>query len=181
MLGSVDFFFNNKFSSRHYLIHKLHSVHGALLPHIIDLVLLFSLRDLETLDDVRLYNYFFFFKFFLGVRPIFSGYKSKFHLGKTTYSIKVQLMGFVYAFDILYFFSNDVFALLDKSYLSTMYYRKRKSHQILYILKDMNLFIEKKTNIGLFNLKNSLNISFVFASNNKAGASLLLQTFKIYL
>jgi hypothetical protein len=25
MLGSVDFFFNNKFSSRHYLIHKLHS------------------------------------------------------------------------------------------------------------------------------------------------------------
>lgn len=52
----------------------------------------FSLKDLETLDDARVYNYFFFFKFFFGYRAVFSGYKSFFNLGKTTFSVKIQLI-----------------------------------------------------------------------------------------
>lgn len=44
------------------------------------------------MDDVRIYNYFYFLKFFYGKRAFFSGYKSMYKLGKTTFDVKIQMI-----------------------------------------------------------------------------------------
>jgi hypothetical protein len=56
------------------------------------IILFFPLKDMETLDDARIYNYFYFFKFFFGATAFFSGYKSFFHLGKTTFNVRIQVV-----------------------------------------------------------------------------------------
>lgn len=92
MLNSVDYSFNYKFSSRFLIMHKLNLLNNFEIPIISKIIFFFSLKDLETLDDARVFNYFFFFKFFLGRRAFFSGYKSFFNLGKTTFNVKIQMI-----------------------------------------------------------------------------------------
>lgn len=184
MLNSVDYSFNYKFLFRNILIQKLSKILNSFsIPHVQKLVLYFSLMDFETLDDVRIYNYHYFFKFFLGERAFFSGYKSLFNLGKTTLNVKIQLiLNKKDVFFSLLFFSNDVLPFLDLGYLSSNYFKQNLNiHVFTFLIKDMNIFVEKKTNIGLFNLKDALHFQIKFLSSEKMIANMLLQNFKIYL
>lgn len=183
MLSSLDYSFNYKFFSRFLIMHKLNLLNNFTLPIIDKIIFFFSLKDLETLDDARVYNYFFFFKFFLGRRAFFSGYKSFFNLGKTTFNVKIQMiLNKSDVFNALLFMSNDVFAFLDLSYISAKMSRKADNTFIIsYILKDMNLFVEKKTNVGLFNLRDPLNMKLFIFSSSDLSPKILLQSFKIYI
>lgn len=181
MLSTKDYFFHDKFSSRFLMMHKLNSFASHQIPSFVKLVLFFALKDLETLDDVRIFNYFYFFRFFLGRVAFFHGYKSFFRLGKTTFNIKIQVIAS--KSDIhktLFFLSNDVFALVSSSYVSNKLVMKSSVGFIVYyVLRDMNIFVEKKTNVGLFNLKDPLNIHIFVFSTNKLGPKYMLQSFKL--
>lgn len=78
--------------------------------------------------------------------------------------------------------SNDVLAFLDLSYISAKMSQKIDNFFVVnYVLKDMNIFVEKKTNVGLFNLRDPLNMRvFVFCSS-KLTPKVLLQSFKIFV
>jgi len=143
MLNSISYSFNNRFLSRFIIMHKLNLDQVNLMPTLNKIVLFFSLKDLETLDDVRIYNYFYFFKFFFGLRASFAGYKSFFNLGKTTFNVKIQLIltnNDIYS--CLKFFSNDVFALLDLSYIFLKTSKIFDNVYVYnYVLKDMNMLL----------------------------------------
>ena len=117
----------------------------------------------------------------MGRKAFFSGYKSFFNLGKTTFNVKIQLiLNKTDFYNTALFFSNDVLAFLDLSYITVRSFKKDLNlHVYSYTIKDMNLFVEKKTNIGLFNLKDPLNLKiFVFCSDILS-TGFLLQSFKI--
>jgi len=184
MLNSIDLSLNYKFLSRFFIMHKLNLFKNNFqIPFIKKIVLFFSLKDLDTFDDPRFYNYFFFFKFFLGKKAAFYGYNSFFNLGKTTFSIKVQLvLSKNDVYNTLLFFSNDILSFIDPLYIGVKHFEKaNRLYCICYLIKDMNLFVEKKTNIGLFHLKDPLNIQLFFFGDTSLSVKNLLQSFKIFL
>jgi len=68
--------------------------------------------------------------------------------------------------------------IIDKIYLK--YGILNKKLNILFIvLKDLTLFSEKKTNIGLFNLENFLNLHLYFSGGDINTSKILLKNFKI--
>lgn len=62
---------------------------------IVKLSLYFAVNKTEQLDHARTYNYFYLFKFFMGLKAYIANYNSIFSLGKTYYSyhVGVQLAG----------------------------------------------------------------------------------------
>jgi len=76
----VDYFFHYKFVCRNLLIHNLNCINYFHIPKINKLILAFSIRDIENLDDVSISRCFFLLKFFFGRNAYFIKYKSKFHL-----------------------------------------------------------------------------------------------------
>jgi len=71
MLNSIDYNFGYKNISRFLIMHKFNFFNGSVIPELNKIILFFSLKDMMTLDDARIYNYFYFFKFFLGVTAFF--------------------------------------------------------------------------------------------------------------
>jgi len=51
------------------------------IPKLVQLVYTFRLYKIEDLDDVQIYNYLYYFKFFFGGRGYLTKYKSYFNLG----------------------------------------------------------------------------------------------------
>lgn len=51
------------------------------IPFIIKVIYSFRLYKLEDLNDVQIYNYLYFFKFFFGRKGVLTKYKSFFNLG----------------------------------------------------------------------------------------------------
>lgn len=79
---------------------------------------------------------------------------------------------------ILFYYLNDFLSLIDKIYFKFGIFSKKLN--ILYIvLKDLTIFSEKKTNMGLFNLENSLNLHLYFSGGNINSSKLLLKNFKL--
>lgn len=107
---SIDYSFNYKNLSRFIFIHNLFFLNNIFnIPRINKLIFVFFLNQIGDLDDVSIYNYFFFFKFFFGYRAFFTGFKTRFHLGSLTYSLNVRII--LMKKDLYYsmlFFSNDI-------------------------------------------------------------------------
>src|SRR3546814_17749611 len=87
-----DFLFNYFNITRFVLLHKDLTKNNFLIPNLNKIICYFPLKNLEDLDDVRVYNYFYFFKFFFGFRAFFIGYKSIQSFSKVTYDFKVQII-----------------------------------------------------------------------------------------
>jgi len=165
-------------------MHKLNLFkNNFALPSIEKAVLFFFLKDFDDFNDPKFYNYFYFFKFFFGKKAFFLGYKSLFDLGKTTYNIKVQcFLSKKDIFNSILFLSNDVFTFLDSLYIDTKVTEVTRSLIVVLLkIKDMNVFVEKKTNVGLFYLKDPLNIQLFFFGTKALSTKFLLQCFKIFL
>lgn len=79
----IDFFHFYKYSIRTLLIHKLSFIKNTYnIPRIVSLSLFFSLRKLEDIDTVEVYNYLYLFKFFFGRCAFLTRCKSYFNIGK---------------------------------------------------------------------------------------------------
>jgi hypothetical protein len=83
-------------------------------------------------------------------------------------------------FNALFFFSNDVMPFLSEQFLAI------SSHFLTYfifvfVIRDLNLFVEKKTSLGLFDLTEHLNLRIFINSKNDKVAVQTLESFKIYI
>lgn len=77
-----DYFSIYKSIIRNIIIRKHNIIFNSnQIPCIIRLVYSFRLHKLENLDDVQIYNYLYFFKFFFGRRGSLTKYKAFFNLG----------------------------------------------------------------------------------------------------
>jgi hypothetical protein len=78
----MDLYFVYKYNLRNILINKIGYYNNSYqIPNINKLILFFSLKKLDDLDDVQIYNYFYLFKFFFGKKAYFTKIKKFFYLG----------------------------------------------------------------------------------------------------
>jgi hypothetical protein len=177
----LDLQFSYKNVFRFLSIHKCNFFSNSLqLPHLDYIYIYFSIFNNVDLDDVSSFNYFYLFKFFFGRKSFFSKITSRFHLGVTYFYFSIFSFFFNgFSFFGLCFFIND---LLGKS--SSNF----SSHSIIslglnfFVFRffDMNLFLEKKTNMGLFNLNHGMNLKLAFSCNDFFSCFFFLDFFKIY-
>ena len=177
MLNTVDYFFNYKYIARFILLHKSNCFFNTHeLPLLRGLLFYFSISGLEDLDDVRTFNYFYIFRFFLGNKSFFTKFKSDFRLGHTFYSFHVQsFFSGRFCFFPVSFLVNDVLSVIN---INTYSYFCSGSVFCMSFY-DLNFFLEKKNNLGLFNLKNVLNCKLFFSSIGFSSFGLLLRILKI--
>lgn len=162
MLLKVDFNFNYKYLFRQLFIQKFVEIHSSLfIPFFYKLLVYFSINELELWDDSRVYNYFYFFRFFFGSKCFFVSFKSFFSYSKTSYSFSLQ--GFFNKFRCffpMFFLVNDLLFLSSDTYFYSFF----NFEKLFLILRffDLNLVAEKKTNLGLYYLYDNLNFKFFF-------------------
>lgn len=178
---NIDFFFTYRYTLRFLLLNKLGNIVNIYeIPKIKKIIFLFSLKKLEELDDVQIYNSFYFFKFFLGRNAFFSKTKSSFSLGKWHYNLNIQLIlndqkGI---YSLFFYFLNNVFFIIEKSFLKKGFFSK-KLNIFYYIIKDMNFFSEIKNNLGLFNLKSALILNIYILGADFKKSNLFLKNLKV--
>lgn len=178
-MDRFDVLFNYNNITRFILLHKLSSVNSFSIPNVYKLVCFFSIKNLDDMTDVKIYNYFYFFKFFFGSRAFFTGYKIDQGFGKTAYNFNIQL---ILRKNDLYipfsFFIYDILPIIDHDYLVINF--KKLNYFICSIsIKDMNIFSEKKTNLGLFNLKDNFNLKFFFVGLDFISVKLYFNNMKL--
>jgi hypothetical protein len=163
----IDLYFHYKVVGRFLLIQKLANFISLSLNSIPELTksfLYFELFNIQYLNDIRMSNYVFLFKFFFGKKAYFAKYKSTFRLNVWYYSFLVLLyFKGKEAYYPIYFFFNDVYPHISKNFLEVELYLS----SIIFKILDMTLFLEKKTNIGFFNLKDPLNLRFFHNAKDK--------------
>lgn len=177
MYSSVDGFFNYIYLARFLLVHKTDVFSSTFdLPFLKRLVFFFSIIDLVDVDDPRVYNYHYLFRFFFGSKAFFTNFKSRFVLGKTFFSFNIVSFFFHrLSFFPVYFLANDVLPVVNKN--SYGYFFDGVYFTMSFF--DTNVFLEKKNNLGLFNLKNPLVAQFIFSSKNFYFYGMLLNILKV--
>lgn len=176
----VDFKFFYKNVVRFILLNKLNNLTNTYsIPLINKLLLFFPLIKIEDIDHVQSYNYVYLFKFFFGKKAFFTRQKSFFNLGKWTYSFNVGI-SFQNSnlYEHVFFLINDLLPYIDSSFLKFGVYSK-EFNIFYFIIKDLNVFCEKKTNLGLFFLESSLNYQIFCNGVDLYGTTLLLRNLKL--
>ncbi len=173
-------FFNYKFISRFVLYNKLNLLLNVYkLPDISKFGIFFSLKMVDDLWDVSIFNYFFFFRFFFGVKAFVFNYKSIYNFGGSTYKFAIySLFCKKNIFDAISFLIFDIIPSLDYNYYKIKLY-KGKLIIVRILILDMNIFTEKKTSVGLLNIKHDLNFKFLISSSNLLFSQLFLSSLKI--
>jgi len=155
-----DLFFYYKYIVRFFFYNKssyLSNLNCFLIPKFWKVHLFFEILDLIDLDDPKIFNYFYLFRFFFGKKAFYSRYSTRFSLNVLYHNFLVNL---VFTKKEIYFcinfFVNEIFPYLNKKNLNINF----SSNEV--VIYDMAIFLEKKTNIGLFSLRDSLNVTFFF-------------------
>lgn len=79
-----------------------------------------------------------------------------------------------------FFLLNDILPVLEKTYVLSGVFSK--TLQVFYIvIRDLNIFSEKKTNLGLFYLKQNLNLHIFCQGSDLYSTRLLLRNLKLSL
>jgi len=160
MLSDTDYFFHYRHLLRFVLLHKLDCFSTIFdLPRLRSALLVFSVQRLLDLDDARSFNYFFLARFFFGNGAFVAGFKSSFSLGRSYYSF--QLLSFFkerFAHFPLLFLANDLLPFVGRQYFRHFFWMNEFNLSFF----DMNLFLEKKNNLALYNLRDFLRYRFFF-------------------
>lgn len=179
---NIDYPFTYKNSLRLIVMLKLGLLYNNNtynVPFLSKLKFFFSLSNSVDKDNISIYNYFYLFKFFFGKNAFLSKYKSYYNLGMWYYSFNVYITVVkkdVYLY--LFYYVNDFLSMIDKIYFKYGIFSMKLN--ILYIvLKDLTIFSEKKTNMGLFNLEDSLNLHLYFSGGDVNSSKLILNNSKI--
>lgn len=167
MLLNLDYLFTYKFCLRYLITQKLNiNKNIYLIPNIQKIIFYFFFNKLENLNDIELYNSFYLFKFFFGRKVFFTKTFSFYSLGKYYYNFNIQLIIYknldIY-FQLIYL-KNNILINIDKNLLIK---NLMKKNVININIKNIKVFSETKTNLGLFNLKNSININIYLLGCSK--------------
>ena len=182
MVVKVDYYFNYINVIRFILVNKLNYLDNLnFIPSVKSIHLFFSIKNTLNFDESQNYNFFYFFKFFLGKLPIVTRFSGRLHLGEWYYNYNVELTlekKDIYSF--LYFLSNDILFNLKSNYvfINKDYFYKNYDYLFINIL-DVTLFSELKSNIGLFDLKIPLNIKIFFSNSNVKRDLVLMKQLKL--
>jgi hypothetical protein len=155
-----NYYFHYKYVVRFLLLQKLGIFFKNTynFPKIFQLKNYFVIKDLVDFENLKSSNYFFFFKYFFGKKAFFVNYKTRFSLNVLYHSFNIQL---IIAKKDLYIFINflfnDILPFCNKRYIIF-----NSKNNISFRILDMNIFLEKKTHVGFFFLKESLNMKFYF-------------------
>lgn len=175
----IESIFNYKYITRYILINKLKIYNTYDIPKFKELKFYFNLNRLEDMNEVQLYNYFYLIKFFFGRNSFFSK-TNKFYLLGTWYNnFNVQLI--IKNNDIIikmiYYLYNNILINIEKNLL---YKNIKGLHLNIFciIIKDLNIYSELKTNLGLFNIKRNFNINLYFIGSNIKYNSIFLKNMK---
>jgi hypothetical protein len=154
-----DFYFHYKYISRFLLLEKIGGFYKNTytFPKIINLNTYFIIKNLVDFQNLKSSNYYFFFKYFFGKKAKFVNYKTRFALNVLYHNFYIQL---IFAKKDLYIFINflfnDILPFCNKRYIIINF-----KNSINFKILDMNIFLEKKTHVGFFNLKEPLNMRFL--------------------
>lgn len=180
MKASKDFYYYNSNILRFLMLQKSTNFNNSFSITSFDkLVLYFSILNINDLDDLSLFNYLYFFRFFLGVNAYFTKIQINYKLGVTTYSIRVKIILLnrdIYSF--LSFFLNDI---VFSSELEHLFNFSKRFRIYSLCLPTLVFFSEKKTNVGLLDLTVSLNLKFFFNGFDNGNFILFLKNLKINL
>lgn len=150
----VELFFNYKYTFRFLISNSiLDVVNNFNLPSLQKIVCFFPLRELSDLNDVRIYNYCFFFKFFFGIKPFFTRCLDVSTFKKVEYSFSIQAILRKYDMYLaLNFFFNDVLPFMGRRGFSIYVTYVNSICNVVYKVDKFNIFLSKKANLGLLNL-----------------------------
>lgn len=131
----------------------------------------FIIKNLVELENLKNSNYFFFFKYYYGRRAYCVNYTTRFSLNVLYHSFNIQLI--ISKKDLLIFINflfNDILPFCHKRYSII---KSNNYDHITYKINDMNIFLEKKTHVGFFNLNDSLYIQFYCSGKGIENKNLL--------
>jgi hypothetical protein len=172
-----DLSFHYKNVCRFLLIQKIGylTLSTHLVSEIAKVVVFFSVKDLVDFEDLRDSNYFFLLKFYFGRRAFVLNYRTEFSLNILYHSFIIQFIskGADVYFPINFILNDFKFCLTKKSF-DISRHRKTLRFKVL----DMNIFLERKTNVGFFNLKDKLNLRF-FCSGPRLQGKYLFDLLKL--
>lgn len=179
MILNLDYYFTYKYTLRYILIQKLNIKKNIYtIPNINKIIMFFFFKKYENLDSVELYNCFYFFKYFFGKKVFFTKTYLFYSLGKNYYNFNIQIIlnKSKENYLITIYLKNNIINSLDKLLI-----KKGLINNTLYFinLKDNKIFSEMKTNLGLFNLKNLLNINIYLLGCNKLYNKIFIINLKI--
>jgi hypothetical protein len=181
----IDYYFNYKNIMRNLSIKKFNSSikNSYSVPVFGKLQYVFSLRNYIDIDDFSIFNCIFLLRQFFGERSFITGYKTSFDLGIYYYNFDV----------IIVFNKNEVFLGIYYYFLSLseaiknnkiLKYNKIKNYSkdkyyLSVKILNMNIFTDKVITLGLFNLKDKLNIRFFFFKSNYTISKFLVSCLKL--
>ena len=174
-----DLYFHYLHITRFLLNSRVALANSYSFPYLSKLLLFFSLRNLTTLEDPAIYNYFYLFRFFLGRKAFVSNYRSFYSLRITYHSFDICVnLRKQRSFFAISFYVNDLHRFLSLRG-SHSYFLNPLCYSL--ILWDTNVFSDRKTNLGLYNLKHPLNYRFFLSNGNLISSKLLLDSLKLNL
>lgn len=181
----VDYFFNYKFLLRFLLIHKsvflFNNSFGLSFLHT--LLVYFSINELESFDDTRTINYFYLFRFFFGCRCYIVGFSTVSSYNKVIYNFNVQIfLKNRNCFFSVFFLVNDILSSYISFSFFKFFYMSLKKGDIYFFVRffDMNFFLERKTNPGLYDLIDNLNFRFFFKCSDLELCYIVLTLLKVF-
>jgi hypothetical protein len=178
---NVDYFFSYKYVLRHILINQLGEVSNTYrLPLLHEVKVFFLVRGLEFLSHPRAFNYLYLSYFFLGAIPFLQEFNSTFDFGRSFHDYKITCSFVKNCYSIIFFLTNELLYVTNKNNYSIYdnYFSKGfQSFCLSYF--DMNLFLEKKTSIGLYNLEDYLNFRFYIKCLTGESGLMLFNLLKI--
>jgi hypothetical protein len=174
----LDFYFFYKNIGRYILILKksIDIYNNINILDLAQLIIYFNINNIKDINNIAILNYIYFLKYYFYAIPFFSNYKYKFHLNIDYYSFYIQF-NFIkkYIYYPLFFFANDIFYMINKSYIKI----NKNINFIEYSIIDMNFFIEKKNSVGFFNLKVPINFKFFIKNFTYLNSKNLIILFKL--
>ena len=158
----IDYLFHSKYIVRHIIMQNCYLNFNTInLPFLNYCVFFFNVYNIQDFDDICSSNYFYFLKFFFGKKAYLVGYLNKFQLNIIYHSFSIQLkLDKMTLFNSIYFIVHDILPFLNQKYFRVFFFDNGDIECRIY---DMNLFTEKKTNLGFFNLRHNLYFRFNFS------------------
>ena len=79
-----DLNFHYSSVTRYMSVYRLHTIYTTYgVPKVVHTRIYFQVSRVEQMDAPRAYNYYYLFRFFLGVKANVTGYKATFTYGNT--------------------------------------------------------------------------------------------------
>lgn len=178
----MDYFFSYNISFRYLILQKIGKVLNTYnLPEIIRLQLQFIINKVSVLDASSFYNCAYLFRYFLGKSSHFSKLMSEFGFNESSHSFKIMcdLKDKIIKYSIILFLINDILPYVAKSYLRGFFSNYLSFYLFTLYVMDVNIFSEKKTNLGLFSLEDPLIFTFYLKCNTREEAMLFISVLGI--